>query len=195
MGNNSNRVAYFENIGTRKNPKFAKATRLLHDEGEHFSFRSRPAPLDYNNDGLLDLIAGSAGMRDHNDSKDIAISLYLRYKDEKGQLRLKAPIPLKDSQGKELRTPIPYHHGFEVADWDNDGDLDIFTNERSQLILYRNMGSGYQREPILYKGKPLSVSHHETSIKAIDWNKDGQLDLITGGECGWVYYLARSALK
>ena len=195
VGNNSNRVAYFENIGSRKQPKFAKAVTLLHDQGEHFSFRSRPAPVDYNKDGLMDLIAGSAGPRDRNDSKDIAISLYLRYRDEKGQLRLRAPVPLKDTEGRELRTPIPYHHGFEVADWDGDGDLDLFTNERSQLILYRNTGSGFAREPILYNGKPLSVSHHETSIKAVDWDRDGRLDLITGGESGWVYYFARSALR
>ena len=195
VGNNSNRVAYFENIGSRKQPKFAKAVTLLHDQGEHFSFRSRPAPVDYNKDGLMDLIAGSAGPRDRNDSKDIAISLYLRYRDEKGQLRLRAPVPLKDTEGRELRTPIPYHHGFEVADWDGDGDLDLFTNERSQLILYRNTRSGFAREPILYNGKPLSVSHHETSIKAVDWDRDGRLDLITGGESGWVYYFARSALR
>ena len=195
VGNNSNRVAYFENIGSRKQPKFAKAVTLLHDQGEHFSFRSRPAPVDYNKDGLMDLIAGSAGPRDRNDSKDIAISLYLRYRDEKGQLRLRAPVRLKDTEGRELRTPIPYHHGFEVADWDGDGDLDLFTNERSQLILYRSTGNGFAREPILYNGKPLSVSHHETSIKAVDWDRDGQLDLITGGESGWVYYFARSALR
>lgn len=77
----------------------------------------------------MDLIAGSAGPRDRNDSKDITISLYLRYRDEKGPLRLQAPTPLRDPAGRELRTPIPYHH----------------------------TGSGYQREPILYKGKPLSV--------------------------------------
>jgi hypothetical protein len=192
VGNNSNRVAYFENIGTRKKPVFAKAVKLLHDQGEHFSFRSRPAPVDYNQDGLIDLIAGSAGPRDRNDSKDIAISLYLRYKDAAGQLRLKAPVPLKDTKGEDLRTPIPYHHGFEVADWDKDGDLDLFTNEKTYLILYRNTGSGFAREAILYKGKPLSVSHHETSIRAVDWDKDGQLDLITGGESGWVYYFKRS---
>jgi hypothetical protein len=194
VGNNSNRVAYFENIGTRKNPKFADAVKLVHDLGEHFSFRSRPAPVDYNNDGLIDLVAGYAGPRDRNDSKEIAISLYLRYKDEKGKLRLRAPVALKDTQGQDLRTPIPYHHGFEVADWDGDGDLDLLTNEKTQVILYRQAGSGYQREPIRYDGKPLSVSHHETSVKVIDWDKDGQLDLITGGESGWVYYFRRSSL-
>ncbi len=195
VGNNSNRVAYFENTGTRKRPVFAKIVKLLHDQGEHFSFRSRPAPVDYNHDGLIDLIAGSAGPRDRNDSKDIAISLYLRYKDAGGHLRLKAPVPLKNTKGEDLRTPIPYHHGFEVADWDKDGDLDLFTNEKTQLILYRNTGSGFAREVILHKGKPLSVSHHETSIKAIDWDKDGQLDLITGGEAGWVYYFKRPTLQ
>ena len=195
VGNNSNRIAYFENIGTRRKPRFAKAVRLTHDAGEHFSFRSRPAPVDYDHDGLIDIIAGYAGPRDRNDSKDIAICLYLRYQDEKGRLRLRAPVPLQDTKGQELRTPIPYHHGFEVADWDVDGDLDLFTNERSQIILYRNTGSGFAREPVLYEGKPLSVSHHETSIKVIDWDRDGQLDLITGGESGWVYYFPRSVLR
>jgi hypothetical protein len=195
VGNNSNRIAYFENIGSRSKPRFARAVRLMHDAGEHFSFRSRPAPVDYNHDGLIDIVAGYAGPRDRNDSHDIAICVYLRYRDDKGRLRLRAPVPLKDTQGRDLRTPIPYHHGFEVADWDNDGDLDLFTNERSQLILYRNTGSGYQREPILFNGKPLSVSHHETSIKVVDWDRDGQPDIITGGESGWVYYFPRAVLR
>jgi len=194
VGNNSNRVAYFENIGTRRQPRFAESVKLLHDQGEHFSFRSRPAPVDYNNDGLIDLIAGYAGPRDRNNSEHIAIALYLRYRDKDGQLKLRAPQPLKDPSGKELRTPIPYHHGFEAKDWDNDGDIDLFANERSQLVLYRNTGNGYAREPILFQGKPLSVSHHETSIKPIDWDGDGKLDLITGGESGWVYFFNRNVL-
>jgi len=195
VGNNSNRVAYFENTGSRRRPRFAPAVPLRHDASVHFSFRSRAAPVDYNRDGLVDLIAGSAGARDRNDSPDIAIALYLRYRDAQGQLRLRAPIPLRDKQGRELRTPIPYHHGFEVADWDGDGDFDILACERSHLVLYRDTGQGFQREAILYEGKPLSVSHHETSIKVIDWDRDGQLDLITGGESGWVYFFRRSVLR
>lgn len=193
VGNNSNRIAYFENIGTRRKPRFAPAVKLLHDQGEHFSFRSRPAPVDFNNDGLLDLVAGDAGPRDRNDAP-ITIAVYLRYRDASGKLKLKAPQPLTDTQGKPLRTPIPYHHGFEVADWDGDGDPDLFANERTQLVLYRNTGKGFAREPILYEGKPLSVSHHETSIKIVDWDRDGKPDMITGGESGWVYLFNRNVL-
>lgn len=195
VGNNSNRIAYFENTGTRRKPQFTKHRVLTHDQGEHFSFRVRPAVIDWNKDGLPDLVTGYAGPRDRNNSQDIAISLYLRYKDPQGQLRLHAPISLKNEKGEDLRTPIPYHHGFEVADWDNDGDLDLFANEKSNLVLYRNHNNAFSREPILHQGKPLTISHHETSVKAIDWDKDGQLDLITGGESGWVYFFSRKVLN
>ena len=188
VGNNSNRIAYFENTGTRKQPRFTTHVKLLHDAGEHFSFRSRPAPVDYNNDGLMDLVAGSAGPRDRNNGKEIAIALYLRYRDHDGQLKLKAPQPIAGP------TPIPYHHGFEAKDWDGDGDIDLFTNERTQLVLYRNTGQGFQRELFMFEGKPLSVSHHETSIKPLDWDGDGKLDLITGGESGWVYRFSGTLL-
>jgi hypothetical protein len=195
VGNNSNRIAYFQNIGTRKQPRFAKAVKLMHDAGEHFSFRSRPAPVDFNNDGLIDLIAGYAGPRDRNDAPHITIAFYRRYRDQKGQLQLAAPQPLLEINDKPLTTPIPYRHGFELADWDSDGDLDLFTNEQSKLILYRNQKGRFSREDLLFEGKPLSVSHHETSIKPIDWDRDGKLDLITGGESGWVYYFNRKSLS
>lgn len=107
-------------------------------------------------DGLIYLIAGSAGPRDRNDSKDIAISLCLRYRDENCALRLRAPVALKDSSGSEFLTPIPYHHGL------------------------RSHRPGKGRRP---------------RYKAIDWDKDGQLDLIAGGESGWVYYFPRAVLR
>lgn len=193
VGNNSNRIAYFENVGGRR---FAPYRILEHDGGPHFSFRSRPAPVDWNHDGLMDLIAGSAGPRDRNDSKDIAICLYLRYRDPStGRLRLRDCEALRGASGQELRTPIPYHHGFEAVDWDGDGDIDILACERTQAVLYRNNGHNrFDREILQFRGAPLSISHHETSLKAVDWDGDGRLDLIAGGESGWVYYLHRSTL-
>ena len=199
VGNNSNRIAYFENRGTRRAPLYAPFRKLVHDGGEHFSFRSRPCAVDWNGDGLPDLVAGSSRGRDRNDGPDIAICLYLRYRAPGGERRLRAGEPFRLEAGSELRTPIPYHHGFEAADWDGDGDFDLFTNEKSHVVLYRNIGNNarpvLRREPVRAFGVPLTVSHHETSVKVLDWDRDGRLDLVTGGESGWVYYFNRSVLE
>ncbi len=194
-GNNSNRLAHFENVGTRRRPRYAPLKKLLHEGGEHFSFRAQPAPVDWDGDGLMDLVAGSSSGRDRNDGKEIAVSLYRRYRGEDGVLRLRAAEPFRLADGRELRTPIPYHHGFAVVDWDGDGKLDVFSNERSQVVLYRNVGKHLERQVMKFYGTPLSVSHHETSVRAVDWDRDGRLDLVLGGESGWVYFFRRAGLE
>ncbi len=198
VGNNSNRVAYFENVGTRRDPHYAPMRTLTHDGGERFSFRARPAPVDWNGDGLMDLVAGRSDGINRNDGKDVTVCLYTRYRASDGSLRLHEGKPFRMTDGSELRTPIPYRGGFEAVDWDGDGDFDLLANEDSKLVLYRNEGTNaqpvFRRETLKFYGQPLSVSHHDTSAKAVDWNHDGSLDLITGGESGWVYYFRRSAL-
>lgn len=191
VGNNSNRIAYFERTATGLKPM----TALQHDGGDRFSFRARPAPVDWNNDGLIDLIAGSSSGQDRNDGPDIGLSVFLRYRDTAGALRLRGPAPLRLLDGTEIRTPIPYHHGYTAIDWDADGDIDIFACEKSHVVLYRNEGGRFRIEPILFYGRPLSVSHHETSVVAVDWDRDGKLDLLLGGESGRVYYFHRSTLE
>ncbi len=197
-GNNSNRLAYFENVGTRRAPRYAPLRKLLHDGGEHFSFRAQPAPVDWNGDGLPDLVAGSSAGRDRNDGREIAVCLYVRYRAADGSWRLRAGVPFRLANGVELRTPIPYHHGFAVADWDGDGRLDLFSNERSHVVWYRNVGTmaepRFERQMMRYYGTPLTVSHHETSVRAVDWDGDGRLDLVLGGESGWVYFFRRAGL-
>ncbi len=198
VGNNSNRIAYFENVGTRRGPRFAPMRKLVHDGGEHFSFRAHPATVDWNGDGLIDLVTGSTGPRDRNDNPRITVSLYLRYRAGDGILHLRPPEPLRMEDGRSFQTPIPYQHGFEAADWDGDGDFDILTNQDKQLVLYRNAGSNarpaFRRELLRFYGQPILVGLHETSTKAVDWDRDGSLDLITGGESGWTYFFRRAAL-
>ena len=191
VGNNSNRIAYFERTGSG----FKAMVPLRHDGGERFSFRARPAPVDWNGDGLTDLIAGTSSGKDRNDGPDIGMSVYLRYRDGAGVLRLRGPEPLRLVDGSPIRTPIPYHHGYTAVDWDGDGDVDVFACEKSHVVLYRNEGGRFRREPVLFYGRQLSVSHHETSVVAVDWDRDGRLDLLLGGESGRVYYFHRSTLE
>ena len=168
---------------------------LRHDLGERFSFRAQPAAVDWNGDGLMDLVAGTSWGVDRNTGPDVGIAVYLRYRGEDGALRLRGPSVLRLVSGEEMRTPIPYHHGFTAVDWDGDGDIDLFGSEKSNVVLYRNEGGRFRREPVLFYGTPLSVSHHETSVRAVDWDGDGRLDLLLGGESGRVYYFHRSTLE
>lgn len=201
VGNNANRVAYFENVGSRSEPRFERMRKLTYGSaGEHFSFRKRPAVIDWDGDGLLDLVQADAGVREKIDPKghDV-ISLYRRTRSETGGLQLGPPEPLHLADGSPLQLPIPYRHGFEVADWDGDGDFDIFTNERFLLYVYRNVGSNQEpafaaREVLKAYGEPIQIAHHETSIKIIDWDEDGVRDLIAGAESGWVYFFRGQVL-
>jgi hypothetical protein len=199
VGNNANRVAYFENVGERASPRFVEMQTLTYG-AEHFSFRKRPAVVDWNGDGLLDLIHADAGVREKVDPKGLdTVSLYLRYRSDGGQLHLKEPEPFRFSDGDLFQLTIPYRHGFEVADWDGDGDWDVFTNERFKLYVYVNEGSNgspafARRRLIRMYGEPIEISHHETSVKIVDWDGDGVRDLITGAESGWVYFFRGQAL-
>jgi len=201
VGNNANRIACFKNIGTRAKPVFQAMRKLTYDAGgEHFSFRKRLAVVDWNSDGLLDLVAGFAGVREKIRAEDDeTVCVYLRRRAPDGSLVMSAGLPFHLTDGKEFRLPIPYRHGFEVADWDGDGDFDILTNEQSRLFVYINKGSNsqpaFRRKTLCLYGTPIEISHHETSLKAVDWDRDGALDLIVGGESGWVYFLRRAALE
>ena len=198
IGNNANRIAYCENLGNRVRPRLAAPRTLVSRSGPYFSFRKRPVVVDWDGDGLPDLVAGDQGPLNRNDSADQTICLYRRYRDDAGRLQLHAGIPFLEEQNQVIRLPIPYVHGFEAADWDDDGDFDLFTNEAQQLYLYRNIGSNaaprFRRELLRAYGTPIHVGHHETSVKVVDWDRDGRADLVCGGESGWLYYFRRAVL-
>ena len=201
VGNNANRVAYFENVGSRSAPRFERMQKLTYGEGEeHFSFRKRPAVVDWDGDGLPDLVEADHGVREKIDpnGRD-TISLFRREQSADGALKLGMPEGFHLDDGAPLQIPIPYRHGFEVADWDGDGDFDIFTNERFLLYVYRNVGSNEKpafaaREVLRAYGEPIEIGHHETSVEIIDWDGDGVRDLIAGGESGWVYFFRGQVL-
>jgi hypothetical protein len=113
-------------------------------------------------------------------------------------LRLERPEPLRRADGTELVWPIPYQHGFEVADWNGDGAFDILTNEQRKLYVYLNEGTNarprLRREALRVYGEHIELSHHETSIKVVDWDGRGSKDLICGAESGWTYFFRRAAL-
>ncbi len=158
--------------------------------------------IDWDGDGLMDLVEGEQGPREKNDSVDQTFCLYRRRREADGSLSLGPGEPFRDENGVIIRRPIPYIHGFEVADWNGDGRWDFFTNEGGLLYVYENIGSNaaprFRRKTLNLWGEPIRIGHHETSLKAIDWDHSAggsrHLDLICGGESGWTYFFRRAAL-
>ncbi|MEN3941638.1 VCBS repeat-containing protein [Prosthecobacter sp. SYSU 5D2] len=146
--------------------------------------------VDWNHDGLPDLFFGSATGH---------LSLYLN-SGEPGQPRFRSKKLLLDHEG------VPIDVGFSscpwVADWNGDGKNDLLVGaEKGCVVWYENVGSedepsfrfaGFLEEEgrmIVTPAKPIAEGHGEEAFKedyfpvpqAVDWDGDGDLDLLLGG--------------
>jgi hypothetical protein len=148
-------------------------------------WRTTPAVIDLDQDGLLDLV-----MLDHEGylaffhRKRVGEQLWL----EPGRRIFTDPgaRPLQlnaRSAGRSGRRK------FCFADWDGDGKLDLLVNSRSVNLL-RNVSSDQRPWAFLDEG-PVDrrrLAGHTTSPAVVDWNQDGKPDLLTGAEDGHFYY-------
>src|SRR5262245_15700660 len=118
--------------------------------------------LDIDNDGDLDLfLANQSGATDamwRNDGTS--------FTDVAPALGMTGP----------KRTPDEGCVGCAVADYDNDGDLDIFEPNYGHNLLYRNNGNGTFTEVGRQLG--VGVENHAVSADWGDIDNDGDLDLF-----------------
>ncbi len=74
-------------------------------------------------------------------------------------------------------------------DWDGDGDLDLLLGDHSSGRVFRRINEGTAREPkfslenevVHAAGKPIDVPGTVATLRLVDWNGDGLLDLACGG--------------
>ncbi len=188
-GNNTNRIVFFENTGTRENPVFTTGSVVrVGDDELAFAWRCQPSIVDWDGDGLKDLVTAD---------KDGRVCLYKRYRG-KDNLDLSDAQPFSGEDGKPLDVK-----NITVCDWDGDGDWDILGQVgafgKGGPTLFENTGT--TAEPrfkaharLKCWGKEITLSAHEHSFAAVDWYGTGKLDLVCGAECGWFYFFGRPAL-
>ena len=216
---------FYKNIGTKSRPKLTKAETLkvAWDEippkpsfnwrepepTELVTFpRCRPAVIDWNSDGLLDYIA-----IDHEG--------YLAFYEtflQNGEKWLKkgsrcflnqegSPIRISEMAGGQAgRARIAF------ADWDSDGDIDIIHNAHGLfgetpafLKKVKHAGwfenNGVEGQPrFTWRGEIIKkdiprTSEHSTSPEVIDFDGDGKLDLLLGGEDGRITCFHRAFIE
>jgi len=198
--NNAHRVLFHQNVGSREQPMFT-AAEIVTVEGEPapFAMRSSVVTVDWNGDGLMDLVKTEAANQPSPAAGLMGSGtavLFLRYRDG-GQLRLRAGRPLFGEQdGYQLAAE-------EICDWDGDGDWDLLGNQggwrSAGPVWCENVGGNDDprwARPVALRcfGKQIVLSSHEKTMAAVDWHGNGRLDLVCGGEIGWFYFFRRPAL-
>ncbi len=160
--------------------------------------------FDYDGDGATDLILGVSDWREYgwdnayNDAgewtngpihgnvyfvKNLGSDAEPRYGDLVQVQAESAPL---DVYG----CPSP-----NFADWDGDGDFDLICGEfLDQFTYFENIGS--RKEPqyaagrrLTHEGRPIAMDLQMLQVVALDWDKDGDADLIVGQEDGRVALL------
>ena len=163
----------------------------------------RPGAADFSGDGLADLVTMD---------RDLDLALFRRA----GRDDLSALLPgekLRYEDGDVIKTHGVYHPGggdgrgrtkIVVVDWHRDGRWDLVLGvgpqyrsafKASYLLLCRNVGTNaepvFKRPEILLfdaAGEPLEFWRHGVHPAVVDWDGDGEWEVVVGADKGMIWY-------
>ncbi len=196
-------VLWYENTGTPKTPELAAANPIevawegatpkppwfwWNPKGKQLvtQWRTSPVVHDFTGDGLNDLAIldpeGYLALFERQRQGESLVTLpgkRIFYDDEGNPLRLN-----EREAGKSGRRKIT------LADWDQDGRLDILVNSKN-VDLLKNVGT--PDKPFVFKNEGLVAKRilagHTTCPTIVDWDRNGAPDLLAGAEDGFFYHL------
>jgi len=198
-GSFTDRLTYFQNVGSRTEPKYAAGRELMHD-GRPLRMdlcMIVPVAIDWDRDGDVDLVVGEEDGRvalvEHTGKVVDGLPAFLpqqQFQQEADCVKFGA-----------LATPV----GF---DWDGDGDQDIVTGNTAGYIGFiENLGGGaspkWARPAYLEAdGKvirieagpngsiqgPCEAKWGYTTLSVADWDHDGLPDIVANSIWGKVVW-------
>ena len=134
---------------------------------------SGAAFLDFNNDGLQDILLINGKDWSPSASKRTTAKLY-----QNNGNRTFTDVTAKSG----LDLPI-YGMGVAAADYDNDGNIDIYITAVDGDHLFHNEGKGAFKDVTAVAG--ISNANFGTSAAWLDYDGDGKLDLFVANYVQW----------
>jgi hypothetical protein len=156
---------------------------------------------DYDGDGARDLIIGASDWRDYG--WDNAFNAqgewmqgplhgYVYFMKNLGSNEEPVWAEAKQIEAGGAAMEVYGCPSPNLADWDGDGDLDVVLGEFMDKCTYFE-NTGTRMEPVYaagrrlsHKGKAITMELEMLQVAAIDWDKDGDVDLVVGQEDGRV---------
>ena len=176
---------YYENVGTDSDPEFGFRQKDLFVENMiDFGEDAAPVFVDFNADGLLDLVVGTSGTKRSDGNREPALYLLLNTGTEDAPTYQMVNDDLAD-----MRRFMPNFFAYVPAfgDVDGDGDLDLFVGNNQGTVFYVQNDGG-EGNPIEfgttfpnYAG--IDVNNFSTPTIA-DINDDGLMDIVIGERNG-----------
>ncbi|MGH7469968.1 MAG: FG-GAP repeat domain-containing protein [Longimicrobiales bacterium] len=166
-------VQFYRNQGTRSAARWVQdsAATLTLTRGSN----ATPALTDIDADGDLDLFVGEAS-GEINFFRNIGSKQQFRYE-------------LVSDVFQGLDTGRRSHPAF--IDWDGDGDLDMFAGmEAGGLAYFRNDGTRQEPKFVADSTVLFPLPHMGAPLFA-DFDGDGDLDVLSGGLSGGLWYFTR----
>jgi hypothetical protein len=156
--------------------------------------------VDLDGDGRHDILSGSYS-RTGGDESMAGLFQVLRGQPDG---TFKSAEALNGTDDKPLIIPVEEKNWIEnictrpfAVDWDGDGHLDLVVgNFAGTFFLFKGEGQGkFRPEPEQIKAgnKPLQIEGNHSDPFVVDWDGDGDLDVLSGSSQGGVQWAENRA--
>lgn len=182
VGNFDGTVSLYLNTGSSSSPNFIFVEKLKNSSGTPIDIGvyARPLLLDVDSDDDYDLILGRFNGR-FSFYRNVGSSQAYIYQEDPGYF---GTLDVGDNS-----TP-------HLIDYDNDGDFDFFSGNRSgRIIYYQNDGTNLTPVWNLITDQFIDERFgSETAVSFIDIDNDTDLDLFVGNVKGGLYFYTNTKI-